>query len=173
MILSGRIPSRIHQTASRERPPGASVEKGGPLSVRIASGKPNSEKAASNPGRTAANTLLCRPSHRRRNRLNPSVIVSGLHLAPSTWKWPLKSAHQTAFGAAYSRSRSAYGDDRARRFGSPTRPWRFRMEPTVLAAGSRRPGSFRRTITRSFRGPHLGWRRRAATSALTTSGATA
>src|SRR5438093_1850862 len=47
MMRSGRIPSRIHQIERRESPPGASVENGGPLSVRMARGSPYSLNADS------------------------------------------------------------------------------------------------------------------------------
>src|SRR6516165_1208312 len=51
-IRSGRMPSLIHHTASRDSPPTPGEAKGGPLSERIASGKPCSLKAASKIGRT-------------------------------------------------------------------------------------------------------------------------
>jgi hypothetical protein len=43
----GGCPSQIHQTAKRDNPPGASVENGAPLSVRIACGHAHSRKADS------------------------------------------------------------------------------------------------------------------------------
>jgi len=51
-IRSGRMPSLIHHTASRDSPPTPADAKGGPLSERIASGKPCSLKAAAKIGRT-------------------------------------------------------------------------------------------------------------------------
>jgi hypothetical protein len=51
-IRSGRMPSLIHHTASRDSPPTPGEAKGGPLSERIASGTPCSWKAASKIGRT-------------------------------------------------------------------------------------------------------------------------
>ena len=51
-IRSGRTPSLIHHTASRDSPPAPTDANGGPLSERIASGNPNWQNAASNTGRT-------------------------------------------------------------------------------------------------------------------------
>jgi hypothetical protein len=45
------MPSLIHHTASRDSPPTPGESIGGPLSERIASGKPRSLKAASKIGR--------------------------------------------------------------------------------------------------------------------------
>jgi len=58
MMRSGLIPRRIHQIASCDNPPTASVENGGPLSVRIASGTPNSRKVASNERFTGEHVVL-------------------------------------------------------------------------------------------------------------------
>src|SRR6516162_9783947 len=75
-IRSGRMPSLIHQMAKWESPAGAQEAKGGPLSVRMASGSPYSRKADSKMGCTTRAVVRSRPSHRRRNRLKPSEMVS-------------------------------------------------------------------------------------------------
>ena len=56
-ILSCRMPSRIHQIDSRLKPPGAGVANGGPLSVRMACGKPYSRKAASKTARARSSSV--------------------------------------------------------------------------------------------------------------------
>src|SRR5262249_37500480 len=56
MIRSGRMPSLIHHTASRDSPPTPDEAKGGPLSERIASDKPCSLNAASKIGRTLSSS---------------------------------------------------------------------------------------------------------------------
>jgi hypothetical protein len=75
-IRSGRMPSLIHQMAKWESPADAQEAKGGPLSVRMASGSPYSRKADSKMGCTTRAVVRRRPSHRRRNRLKPSEMVS-------------------------------------------------------------------------------------------------
>jgi len=55
-IRSGRMPSLIHQIASRDKPPTPGEAKGGPLSERIANGKPCSLNAASKIGRTCSSS---------------------------------------------------------------------------------------------------------------------
>src|SRR5262249_58589714 len=47
-IRSGRMPKRIHQTASAERPPRPGLANGPPLSLRMRSGKPYSANARAN-----------------------------------------------------------------------------------------------------------------------------
>src|SRR4029450_11099761 len=66
VMRSGRMPSLIHQIARRESPPAATVAKGGPLSVRIARGSPNSQNADSKTGRTRCSSMSVRPSQRSR-----------------------------------------------------------------------------------------------------------
>src|SRR6266481_1039205 len=51
-----RMPSLIHQIASRDNPATPGEAKGGPLSERIARGKPCSLKAASKIGRTCSSS---------------------------------------------------------------------------------------------------------------------
>ena len=53
-MRSGQIPSLIHHTASADNPCTATVANGGPLSLRITSGKPYSRNVASIRGRTWA-----------------------------------------------------------------------------------------------------------------------
>jgi hypothetical protein len=77
MMRSGRMPRRIHHTANRESPPAASVEKGAPLSVRIACGNPNSRKADSKTTRVCLYSGRVNAWHRSRYRLNPSMMVTG------------------------------------------------------------------------------------------------
>jgi len=55
-IRSGRMPSLIHHTASRDKPPTPGAAKGGPLSERIARGNPCSWNAASKIGRTCSSS---------------------------------------------------------------------------------------------------------------------
>ena len=53
-MRSGIIPALISRTANRDRPPTARLAKGGPLSLRIALGKPSSAKARARCGQTCS-----------------------------------------------------------------------------------------------------------------------
>ena len=78
-MRSGRMPSRIHQTAKCDSPAKARDENGGPLSVRMASGQAELlEGSLFEDGLHLLEWVCCRSdSQRRRYRLNPSEMVSG------------------------------------------------------------------------------------------------
>ncbi len=74
-IRSGTIPSLIHHTASRDNPPTVAEAKGGPLSVRIASGSPRESRFRRWPHSLRVGLL-----HRlraQRYRLHASLMVNG------------------------------------------------------------------------------------------------
>jgi len=95
-MRSCSMPSLIHQTANRLRPPTAELANGAPLSVRIASCSPCSRNAASKMARTRSVSVFSTAWQRNKYRLQASVIVSGSTRDPSpALNQPLKSAHQT------------------------------------------------------------------------------
>src|SRR5712692_1647035 len=94
-------PNLIHHTASRDNPATACEANGAPLSVRIASGIPNSRKAASKIARTRAVSVFSTAWQRNRYRLCASEMVSGSIRSPSAvWNQPLKSAHHTRLASS-------------------------------------------------------------------------
>ena len=99
MILSCLIPSLVHQAERAVSPPGAFEANGGPLSLRIDLGSPNSANADSKIGLTALPSGSRTSSQRMRKREKVSMMVSGYTRVPSlVLKWPLKSTHQVSFG---------------------------------------------------------------------------
>jgi hypothetical protein len=77
------MPSRIHQMDSRLSPPGAGLANGGPLSVRIASGKPYSRNTASKTARARSSSVRSTARQRNRKRLKASLVVNGSQRLPS------------------------------------------------------------------------------------------
>jgi hypothetical protein len=98
-MRSGVMQSLIHHTLSRESPPIAADANGVPLSLRIRSGSPYSQNAASNTRLLASRRSPSSGSHRIRKRLDASEIVSGWQYRRLTLNLPLKSVHHTTFGA--------------------------------------------------------------------------
>ena len=91
MILSCVIPSLVHQAERVVSPPGAFEANGGPLSLRIDLGSPNSANADSKIGVTALPVGIEYRSQRMRKREKASMMVSGYTCVPSlVLKWPLK-----------------------------------------------------------------------------------
>ena len=170
-MCSSRMPSLTQCTARRERPPAPVEANGGPLSVRIARGKPNSSKTRSNTGRTPSPVgAVIRQS--RRNRLCASEIVSGSQRWPSAVRnQPLKSAHQTSFGAVAAKNGRLAGSARRRRRRGWLSPSRRNKSPIVLAAGQAIVGRSLSNFARSFFGPQCGWRSRKPTIASAISSA--
>ena len=135
-IRSWRIPSPSHHIARRLNPAGAGLANGGPLSLRIASGKPYSRNTASNTARTWGPSVFSTDRQRCTYRLKASLMVSGSHRSPLPHKnQPLKSVHQTWLGApACARGWLYNGVCRRLRRGTLS-------PPMLLAAGHRLPGS--------------------------------
>ena len=80
----------IHQTASRDRPDGASDENGGPLSVWITSGRPNSRKTRSKVRCTGPRSVRSNP--RQHSKVAAERIGNRQRMAalPSAWKMPFE-----------------------------------------------------------------------------------
>jgi hypothetical protein len=86
----------------------AVVANGGPLSVRIARGKPYSRNVRSNHGRTPRSVGATMRQYNTK-RLHASITASGSQRVPSAVRnHPLKSAVQTSLGFVHSsRNQSA------------------------------------------------------------------
>ena len=69
------MPSLIHHTASRDNPPTAELANGGPLSVRIAQGRPYSRNAASKMARTRWVSVFSTACERSRSLVSAALVA--------------------------------------------------------------------------------------------------
>jgi hypothetical protein len=93
------MPNLSHQIANGDKWAAAVVANGGPLSVRIARGKPYSRNVRSNHGRTPRAVGATMRQHNTK-RLHASITVSGSQRVPfAVRNHPLKSAVQTSLGS--------------------------------------------------------------------------
>src|SRR6266545_2287945 len=154
---STSIPRLTHHADSLVSPQGALVHpNGGPLSDRMAFGRPFSSNSLSNSARTSAVSQPFSSAARRTYRLNASLAVSGSHRSP-LWArhHPLKSTVQRSLGpstvgvgAPLGRSLSGFRGLRAL-----LRCVRARMRAIVRVLGA---GALSRRSSNllSFFGPH-------------------
>jgi len=164
------MPSFSQPTASRLSPPAPVEAKGGPLSVRSASGRPYSRKARSKIGSTPSRVGATMSQHNRK-RLCASLSVSGSQRLPSRVRnQPLKSAHQTSLGPRASEKGCVTGSARRRRRRSGTSPRRLSRSPMLLAAGHCSCGCKRSRCAFSLRGPQSTRRFRSFTISASISG---